>query len=323
MKCFPVSESRKSKMLFNRGEKFITLHSASALMKQIRTYILIFFLTSLFSTPGFTQSDDGPDIEISNDGKGWIFGLNVGVYYPSKSTANFYNGRSENENSVDYVLSNYYWYQEIFFALNAYDSILVSGLPDNMHYKLAMQPGLYAQYSFNPNLALVIQFNYMRLKANDAITFEVDPKPYATNPDLRLFPMRGVEERVYADIGLKRSYLKSENLSWFLMGGVNVNSTKVKQNSFYVKNELTLEDREYSMINLYGNSTYIPNSNMQTYNVYQGGIGVGMYAGTGLSVVFGNGIVLEPGINMHWLMVKLERYQDMNPGAGVYVRFLF
>jgi hypothetical protein len=285
--------------------------------------LLVFLFPVLISgLPAFAQSDDegtgeSSEVEYSNDGKGWVFGLNVGVYYPSKNTAGYYNGNPANVNNVNYVMSNYYWYQEIFHALGAHDSISVAGLPENPHYKLAMQPGLYAQYCFSSTLALVIQFNYMRLKVDDVITFEVDPPiDYLSEPDLRLYPMRGVEERVYADIGLKRTYPKTDKYSWFLTGGLNVNSTKVKQCSFYV------EEVEYSMVNTYGEDGYVPNSNMQTYNVYQGGIGVGMYAGAGLAFTFGNGIVLEPGITAHWLMVKLERYQNMNPGIGAYIRFL-
>jgi hypothetical protein len=286
-------------------------------MIRIIKNIALIILVGIASVQVYAQSiDDNAEVSYESNGRGWAFGLNVGVYYPSKFTANFYNGSSANVNNVDYVMSNYYWYQEIFYALGAHDSIVVSGLPTNMHYKLAIQPGLYAQYCFSPTMSLIIEFNYMRLKADDVITFEVDPKPYATEPDLRLYPMRGVEERVYGDIGVKRTYPRQDNLSLFWMAGLNINSTTVKQCSFYV------EDKEYSMVNQYGSSGYIPNSNMDTYSVYQGGIGVGMFAGGGLSLAFGNGIVLEPGITAHWLMVKLERYQNMNPGIGVYLRFI-
>ena len=286
-------------------------------MTRIAKTIVLTLLSGLAACQLFAQStDEKAEFDYSNDGKGWVFGLNIGMYYPSKKTANFYNGSSSNIDSVNLIMKNYYRYQEIYVALKAHDTIFIDGLPQNMHYKVALQPGLYAQYSFSPQFALVIQFNYMRLKTNDVITIEVDPKPYATNPDLVLCPLRGVEERVYADIGLKRSFPKKNNLSLFAIGGLNINSTKVKTCSFYVN------ETEYSMINQYGNSNYIPNSNMQTYNVYQGGIGVGMFAGGGASFTFGNGIVLEPGITAHWLMVKLEHYKDMNPGAGVYIRFL-
>ena len=296
-------------------------------MKQIIKQLIFLFLASISGLPVYAQSGaEKTEVDFSKDGKGWVFGLNVGVYYPSKNTAAYYNGSPANENNAKYVMSNYYWYQEIFNALGAHDSIsiAVDGLPQNMHYKIAMQPGLYAQYCFNPRLALVIEFNYMRLKANDVIIFDVDPPiDYLGNHNLVLCPIRGIEERVYADIGLKRTFPQTDKLSWFVTGGVNVNSTKVKKSSFYVEDKFTGKDKEYSMINLYGNNSYIPNSNMQTFNIYQGGIGVGMYAGTGATLTFGNAIVIEPGITAHWLMVKLERFNNMNPGIGAYLRFMF
>lgn len=265
------------------------------------------------------QSDKA-NIEIDNskDGKGWIFGLNVGVYYPSKATAAYYNGKSSNVNNVEYVMSNHYWYEDIYNALGAHESVKVAGLPENMHYKLAMQPGLYAQYCFNSTLALMIEFNYMKLKADDVITFEVDPpQDYLGNPDLRLYPMRGAEERIYGDIGIKRTYPKTDKLSYYVIGGLNVNSTQVKKCSFYV------EEVEYSMINVYQDGGYVPNSNTQTYNVYQGGISVGGFAGAGTALTFGGSVVIETGITAHWLMVKLEDYQNMNPGIGAYIRFMY
>jgi hypothetical protein len=143
------------------------------------------------------------------------------------------------------------------------------------------------------------------------------PQDYLANPDLRLYPIHGAEERIYADIGVKRSYPKTDRLSYFWTGGLNVNSTQVKKSAFYV------EDVEYSMINVYQDGGYVPNGNTQSYSVYQGGIGVGGFAGAGASLSFGNAIVIEPGITAHWLMVKLEDYQNMNPGIGAYIRFLF
>lgn len=275
--------------------------------------ILLLKLTDLAAQ----DLDEGNEVSYKDNGRGWIFGLNFGVYYPSKSTANYYNGSPENENNVNLILDNYYRRNELMNALDNPDSIALFGLPTDMHYKLAIQPGIYAQYCFNSRLALVIQFNYMQLKANDVIIFEIDPKPYATEPDLSLNPMRGIEERVYADIGLKRTFPQTAGLSYFLIGGINVNSTKVKKSSFYVN------EKEFSMINIYGDNTYVPNSNVQTYNIYQGGIGFGMHISAGVALKFGNGIVMEPGVATHWLMVKLKGYSDMNPGMGAYVRFMF
>jgi hypothetical protein len=281
--------------------------------------LVLFLLILIAGQRSYAQTDEA-NIEIDNskDGKGWIFGLNVGVYYPSKNTAAYYNGKSNNENNVDYVMSNYYWYQDIFNALGAHDSISVAGLPDNMHYKLAMQPGLYAQYCFSSTFALMIEFNYMKLKANDVITFDVDPpQDYLGEHQLVLCPMRGIEERVYADIGVKRTYPKTDKLSYYVMGGININSTEVKKCSFYV------DEVEYNMVNIYENGGYIPNGNSQTYSVYQGGIGVGGFGGAGVALTFANSIVIESGFTAHWLMVKLDGYQNMNPGIGAYIRFMY
>jgi len=293
-------------------------------MDRIVKTLILFLLTTIAVATSFAQTDDA-NIEIDNstDGKGWIFGLNVGVYYPSKNTAAFYNGDSKNINNLNYVMSNYYLKQQILTLLNENAisttkiEIADDGLPQNMHYKLALQPGLYAQYCFNSKLSLIIEFNYMKLKANDVIVFELDSLTYATNSKQLLCPVRGVEERVYADIGLKRTYPKSEKLSYYVMGGLNVNSTKVKKSSFYVLEE------EFDMIDHYSGVPYVPNSGMQTFDVYQGGIGVGGFAGAGTALTFANSIVIETGITAHWLMVKLEDYRNMNPGIGAYIRFMY
>jgi hypothetical protein len=281
--------------------------------------LILCLLSAIAGFTSFAQTDKANlAIDTKADGKGWVFGLNVGVYYPSKATAAYYNGKSGNVNNVNYVMSNYYFYHDIFDAVGAHDTVMVAGLPGNMHYKPAMQPGIYAQYSFNSVIALMIEFNYMKLKADDAITFDIDPpQDYLGEHKLVLYPMRGAEERIYADIGIKRTYPKTDKLSYYIMGGVNVNSTQVKKCSFYVK------DVEYNMVNVYLSGGYVPGGNTQSYSVYQGGIGVGGFAGAGTALTFGNSIVVETGLTAHWLMVKLENYQTMNPGIGAYIRFMF
>ncbi len=254
--------------------------------------------------------------------RGWQFGLNFGYYNPSKYTANYFNGSDKNVNNAKFVMSNFYWYQEIFQKLIANDTILVSGLPSNMRYKISLMPGLYGQLTLNNQYAVCFEFNYMRLKTQDAITFEVDPKPYGTLPDLRMFTIRGVEERVYIDLGIKRSFRVSGRTELFAIGGLNLNNTKVLKSSFFVKGPNDLQEKEYSMINNYINGQYVPNSNSQTVNIYQGGIGFGMYVNGGATFHFGD-ILLEPGINAHWLNINLEGYRKFKPGAGVYIRFLF
>lgn len=250
---------------------------------------------------------------------GWTFGLNFGLYYPSGYTANYYNGSDFNENKASWVLGNYYWYQEIFNKLDAADTIFIAdgGLPMNMHYKTALNPGLFGEFRFNKNYSLSFEFNYLKLKANDAISIEVDPKPYATNPDLRLYPVKGLEERVYFNLALKRFFdSEKDNVMYFVLAGINVNNTKVLKNAIYI------EGKEYSLINIYGKQNYVPNTGMQTFSVYEGGIGFGLVAGGGASITFDNGIILEPGITANWTRINLEGYKKFTPGIGIYVRFI-
>lgn len=279
-------------------------------MKHLPVFILVLFLLV----------QGGNALSQDNDNYcGWTFGLNFGLYYPSGYSANYYNGSDINENKASWVLGNYYWYQEIFKVLDASDTVFIAdnGLPMNMHYKVALNPGIFGEYRFNKSYALSFEFNYLKLKANDAIGLEVDPKEYATEPDIRLYPVKGIEERVYFNLTLKR-YFDSQkpNLNYFVMGGINVNNTKVLKNALYI------EEKEYSLINIYGRQNYVPNTGMQTFSVYEGGIGFGLVAGGGASLTFDNGIILEPGITANWARVNLEGYKRFTPGIGIYMRFI-
>lgn len=247
---------------------------------------------------------------------GFEFGLNFGVYMPSKYPANYYNGTSGNLNNTQWVMKNRVFYDSIYLNLGAIDTIYIDtdGWPTNMKYKIAMMPGLYGQYAFNDEYALYFDFNYMKLVTQDALIF-TKPKPFTTNPDHTLVPIRGEEERVYFDIALKRSFKVSDQLGYFIMAGLNVNNTTVIKSAFYVN------EKEYTIINNYINGVYIgPNS--QTLNIKQGGIGWGLFFSGGATFQFGD-IGFEPGINAHFINTNLDGYnRKFRPGAGIYIRFM-
>ncbi|MBK7172893.1 MAG: hypothetical protein IPH84_06595 [Bacteroidales bacterium] len=268
-------------------------------------FVLTFFLCPLFI---FSQ-------ESSRDEGGFEFGINFGVYVPSKHSANYYNGTIGNLNNTQWVMSNRVFYDSIFNRLDAIDTIFIDtdGWPTNMRYKIAMMPGIYGQYSFNSTYALYFNFNYMKLTTQDALIFTI-PKPFTSFPDHTLCPIRGVEERVYFDIGLKRNFPVSDRFGYFVIGGLNVNNTTVIKSSFFV------EEKEYSIINNYLNGVYIgPNS--QTFNMKQGGIGWGLYFSAGASFMFGD-VGFEPGFNAHFISTQLDGYNKYRPGAGFYLRFM-
>jgi hypothetical protein len=245
--------------------------------------------------------------------RGFEFGLNFGVYKASKYSANYYNGSEKNQNNTKWVMTNNVFYDTIFLRLNAIDTVYVQddGWPTNMHYKLSVMPGLYGQYTFNDQYALYFDFNYTKLTTQDALILTT-PLPYGAFPKQYLCPIKGQEERIYFDIGIRRNIPVSEQISYFLIGGLSVNNTTVVKSAFYV------DEKEFSIINNYINGTYV-GPNAQTFNVKQGGIGWGLYFSGGVSLHFGN-MILEPGINAHFVNVALDGYKKYRPGAGVYFR---
>lgn len=274
-------------------------------MLNTRIFLLALFLFTVITALPQEKSSSG----------GFEFGLNFGVYLPSKYTANYYNGTINNQNNTQWVMTNRVFYDSIFNRLGAIDTVFIDtdGWPMNMKYKITMMPGIYGQYSFNDVYALYFNFNYMKLTTQDALIFTI-PKPFTSFPDHTLCPIKGVEERVYFDIGLKRSFKVSDKFGYFLIGGLNVNNTTVIKSAFYV------EEKEYSIVNNYINGVYIgPNS--QTYNIKQGGIGWGLYFSGGASFQFGD-VGFEPGFNAHFINVDLDGYNKYKPGAGFYLRFM-
>jgi hypothetical protein len=253
-------------------------------------------------------------LSAQSSSRGFEFGLNFGVYKPSKYTANYYNGSEKNQNNTNWVLTNDVFYDTIFNRLQVIDTIFIKsdGFPTNMHYKLSIMPGIYGQYTFNDIYALYFDFNYVKLTTQDALVFTI-PLPFAAFPKQVLCPIKGQEERIYFDIGIRRNFPVSDQVGYFLIGGLSMNNTTVIKSAFYV------DEKEFSIINNYINGIYV-GPNAQTYNVKQGGIGWGLYFSGGATFHFGN-MILEPGINAHFVNVDLNGYKKYRPGGGIYIRF--
>lgn len=250
--------------------------------------------------------------------RGFRFGLNFGGYIPLGNTANYFNGEDSNENNFNFVMSQPAFRDSIRYYLKVPDTakFFVNGFPQNMNYQVTVNPGLYGEFVFNKSTALTFEFNYMVLKLKDAIALEVEQNDEVLQePDIRLFPIKGTEKRIYLNVGMRKNFYSQQGLNWFVNGGLNVNNTKVMKSAVYV------EGHEFSMINYYGNQVVIPGQS-QTFPINQGGIGFGMFAGGGM-LFHANSITFEPGIIAHYLRVNLEGYKTFNPGFGIYLRFIF
>ena len=247
----------------------------------------------------------------------WNFGINIGGYYANKYPASFYDGAPNNINNVNYVMSNYYWYNNIKHALGTSDTVIVNEYPANMNYTFAMMGGVFIRYNFNFNWGLCLDVNYTSLKAEDAVTFEVDPRSYLTYPDIRYIPIKGIERRVHLNLMLQRNFRLPSRIYFFLQGGVNMNYIRVYQSSIFVA------EKEYSMINIYGSQSYVPGLSLQEYSIIQGGVGYGFMLAGGAGIPMTDLFGIEPGIFFNYNNVSLEGYGRFMPSFGINLRLLF
>ena len=252
----------------------------------------------------------------------WDFGINLGAYFPDKYSANFYNGfpgdanTHGNVNTVNYVLSNKYWYQDIKQLLGASDTVFVAGYPLDMHYQVAFTGGLFIRFNFNRKNGIFLEANYTQLKATDAITLVVDPPSYSTFQNVRTEPIQGKEARVLIDLGYQRSFPLRSKIYFFLHGGGLMCYTQVIQSIFVV------EGKEFNLVNVYGSQGYTPNSNSQSFKISQNAFGFGTYVGAGAGIPLTDVFGMEPGFSFQYYPTNLEGYPQWKPSFSVYLRIL-
>jgi hypothetical protein len=277
---------------------------------------------------------------------GWRFGINMGMYFANKYTSQYYSGEPFNENNIEFVLNNKYWYEEIFQELNSnnvyttLDDIpteWTSSLnewkrqynvqdgekrwwiyyPINVKYDAAISPGFYAKYNFNNTTGIFGQSNYVELTVRGAFQMVIDSVTGTGEPALRTGFIRSKERRSTIDIGISKFYRTGEYTNIFIETGFHLSSLKV------IESRIQIGKREYNIVNRYGAGGYVPNSNTNEYEIYQGGIGFGMFLTGGLKFILNETISIDPGFSMYWKTVNLEGYKDFSPDYYGYVRIIF
>ncbi|RLD41623.1 MAG: hypothetical protein DRI86_13050 [Bacteroidetes bacterium] len=274
-------------------------------------YLIAVFL--FFNTISLIAQDNSLD---KQDFVGrWDLGLNFGVYLPSNYHAKFYDGSEENVNKISYVFGNKYWYEDIKRELNASDTVFVRELPTNMRYNAAFQVGIYLRRTFDNYLGFSLQFDYSKLTAADVYTLEIDPNYIGSEPDIHIYNIWGVEERVNIDL-LFSKYFKTKNpiIIPFFEGGLNITSTKVKEH------KIKVENLEYSLVNTYINGSYVPGAAQNSYEIYQGGMGVGFSVAAGIKFQLSQQFSFDPGIRIYYQKIKLEGYDVMKPAFSIFFR---
>lgn len=305
------------------------------------------------SAPKFSQAErNWSEYDLT----GWRFGINIGMYFANNYSAQYYSGEPFNLNNIDYVLDNYYWYQEIQQELNSNkvyntfdylpptaftssweawkrqygvldaNDVPAGQSPDEtwwvyypleMKYNVTVSPGFYAKYNFNNTTGVFIQTNYVELKTSGAFQLVIDTVTYTSEPGFRTGYLIGKERRSSIDVGISKFYRTGKYTSIFIETGLHMNSTKV------LESRIKIGQREYTLVNEYGSGGYVPNSNSYAYDIYQGGIGFGIFLNGGLKFILNESVSFDPGFTVYYKNLNLEGYTDFKPDLYTYVRIIF
>lgn len=276
------------------------------------TAVLLLVTSASFGQKNRSDNDD----EQIEKNKSWSFSINTGMAFANKYHANFYNGADGNQNELSFILDNYYHRQEIKRTLN--DSFALVGMPTDMKYNPAFCVGFSIVKKFNKHFGVFAQFNFSRLKAVDYFTLKIGATPTGQAfPNLKNYPIWGKEDRVNIDVGVRGEIGFANRISGFLEGGLNINNTRVKQNS------IAIENLEFSLINIYGNQAYIPNTQLQEYNIKQGGLGIGAFISPGIEFRFDENAAIDLLGSIYWTKINLMHYSTFKLHYNILLRFVF
>jgi hypothetical protein len=272
--------------------------------------VLFFNLNSLFAQ----KQKEAEDSVKQN--RAWSFGINCGAMFANRYQANFYDGAAGNQNTIGYILDNPYYNADIHRALN--DTFALYGMPTKMKYNPTFAVGFILKKNINNHLGVFAQFNYSKLTAQDQFTLKIGATPVGSAfPNLQNYSIWGKEERINIDIGVSGEMYFAPKIYGFLEGGFNLNNTRV------LENKIAIGTLEYSIINIYGNQQYIPNTQLQEYAVHEGGLGIGGFLSPGVKFKFNDNVAIDVFGSLYWAKINLMDYNLFKPQFSLSLRFMF
>jgi hypothetical protein len=230
------------------------------------------------------------DEEFEEDSiRGFGFGLNLGAYFASKATSNFYNGSGTVNGFIDegqqiraysveerigmsspfiqdqnYILSHYNA-SSYSFPRDAY--------PLDMRYNPAFMVGLQLKYNFNRYAAVIANMSATKVKAVSQFTmqFQGTPLPVNSQGDVRLFTITGNEQRFNITLGYRQGWMMGDYSNFYIQLGGSMLGTQFQKNQAFVA------ERAYDLfVGAYNPNQQLVNAQPRT------DIGFGAYGSMGV-----------------------------------------
>lgn len=257
--------------------------------------LMAFIIAAWLLQPAAAQNNslrynDGPDgHEEELRTIHFVYGLNLGGYFPNNSTANYYNGTGRH--SLAETLNRQHNYNRIRESLG-YDFEL-HGLPLDMSYSPAITVGMFGVMLLTEKTGIHGEFNFVRLRASDQFTIKLDRPSFIEGDNVVRYPLSGVEERSEIRLGLQHTAISRENtIHPFFETGVSMVNTRVREN------RARIEGANYNIRNI--GDTY--------YNFRDDGIGFGGYASVGIRMDLGDSYALALGGSSSYLGINLGEF---------------
>jgi hypothetical protein len=227
------------------------------------------------------------DEEQEDTIRGFSYGLNLGSYFGSSKTANFYNGTCPIDGYINEAAQvRCYTIEErldpsVFITDGQYinNQIGSSGYtfpydtyPTNMRYNPALFVGLQLKYNFSRYESIVLNINATKLTAAGQFTIQFIGTPAQPNAqsDVRLFSIAGSEQRANINLGYRQGWMMGDASNFYMQFGGSMLATK------WTKNYIQVANRSFDLI------TSAPIAG-QTANSAQAqaGVGFGGYGAAG------------------------------------------
>lgn len=222
--------------------KLFSTMGAIALWAQLSTAQNIFHIRAQgYREPINLLWDEDEDVEEDTI-HGFKFGLNLGGYFASKKTANFYNGVGNSTSDIGQNDVRYYSIEERLNLtpqttqqINTYYNSTGYFLPNdaypaNVRYLPAFNVGFQLKYNFSRYSAVVANLNGIKLKTADQFTIQFVGTSAQQNGqnDIRLMPLSGSEQRLNINLGYRQGWYMNDAGNFYLQFGGSMLGTKVQ-----------------------------------------------------------------------------------------------
>ncbi len=231
----------------------------------------------------------------------YTYGINVGSYFASDGTANYYNG--DGRHSLENAINRQQNYNRIREFIG-YDFEL-HALPGDMGYNPAMMVGVFGTLMIGNRTGIHGEFNYTRLKAQDYFSLKLDRPSFIEGDNIYLYPLTGSEERSDIRLGIQHTAeTEGSSVHPFFEAGMNFVNTRVREN------RARIEGATISIRNI--SDTY--------YDFRDDGIGYGGYVTLGVRMDIGDSYAMALGANSSFININLGDYDGFYLNYSLFAR---